>query len=493
MYRDLDIPYYFESAPEWSWVRPLWSSRGLQYVQTIRLGGCHFARYRNNGFVANIWRMFRRDSLVDVEFGNFGRPAPLQLTSLLQRQTNIRILDIEVDTNEDSPKKEVVAKGLLRQANSALLSRTSIQNLSLTISTHKDQTLCRNLLSTGIQSAQLREFTVKTPLIEDWGDPSGLVLLDQEFLLSCTTTSPTLVHISLSYCILPTRTILLDACPSLKKLTLLGCSNIGPVLDAFQGPKLTSLTIRDMTDFDGPSKQPVKEIASLLRRFSSLRTLILELTSTLEHEEVRNIANALPCHAQSLQSLIFGCRPTRGLTMGTDGNLQDITDQEVTAAIRSCTRLTEIAMSMDTRNFVNLGSVSSTSYHCCFRAWTLTRLQMIVHDLPHLAFINILWFPTSSEDDEESKSPTNVIRYRTITEDLLQAADTSTCRTIVAFAQPMLYMDKFSDEEVDWPERESFMGVRLYGLRRIVAMPVQDHLDYSLPDSKIVNYRFAAW
>ena len=339
------------------------SSRGLKHVQTIRLGDCQFARYANNRFIPKILKGFQPDTLLDIEYGNCGRPTPGQLASLLEHQTKVRSLDIEVATWEGrdetdgiAQRKMAIAKELLRQANSALLSRSCIQKLVLTVEGTKDQTLCHELLSTGIQTAQLQELTLKTPLIFDWDDDLALVPLDYRFFLGCIRTSPTLVHISLSFFLLPAETILFDSCPSLKKLTILGCGNIGPVLDAFQGPRLTSLIIRDMTDVNGGSKQPFEEIASLLRRFSSLQTLILESTWVLGHEDVRNTAMALPCHAQSLQSLIFGCRPTKGVI--NHKRIQNITDQVVTAAIRRCTRLEEIALSMEMRNFVDQGSVS---------------------------------------------------------------------------------------------------------------------------------------
>ena len=120
-------------------------------------------------------------------------------------------------------------------------------------------------------------------------------------------------------------------------------------------------------------------------------------------------------------------------------------------------------------------------------------MQLIVHDLPHLSFINLLWYPSS--DREYEPHINTVLGYRTTTENLLQAAatNTSTCRTIVAFAQPMLFMDGGGDEEIDWPKRKSFTGVRLHGLSQILAKRVKGHLEYLLPDSKIVNYRFAGW
>ena len=366
MYRDVDLPY---KTPEWSWVRPLLSSRGLQYVQTIRIGDCAFARYRTN-MIPNIWKIIRQNSLVDVEFGNFGRPPPSQLRSLLRRQINLRSLDIDPEADEDNPEKLAVAVGLLRQANKALLSRSSIRKLYLTISNDADQILCRKLLSTGIRTAQLQELIVKTPLIEDWDEPTELVLLKHRFLSTCIRTSPTLVHISLSWCILPDRTILLDSYPSLQKLTLVGCANIGPALDAFQAPRLRSLTIQDTTDLEGDIKQPIAEITSLLRRFNSLQVLILELTWVLEHEDVREIANSLPYHAQSLQSLIFGCR--RATLLRSNTLFQNVTEQIVIAAIRRCTKLTEIALLMSGHSFVDMGSVSQLRRQPSFRAQTLT-------------------------------------------------------------------------------------------------------------------------
>ena len=132
---------------------------------------------------------------------------------------------------------------------------------------------------------------------------------------------------------------------------------IGPLLDAFQQPALTSLVIRD--DIQGndiaTETQPLGELLPFLGRFGTLQTLFLEMCWSTTHEYARGAARTLLCHSQSLESLIFDCRP-----VDKYDSVQDQTDRIIVDAIRQCKKLREVALWLGKANLVELGSVRTT-------------------------------------------------------------------------------------------------------------------------------------
>ena len=108
-------------------------------------------------------------------------------------------------------------------------------------------------------------------------------------------------------------------------------------------------------------------------------------------------------------------------------------------------------------------------------------MQLMLQDLKELSLINLLWFPSKQELNQFG--PTRILQYRVLAENAFQASCIPACHAIIAFGQPLLYIDETERKYNPMPERRNYTSSRLYELSQIITLPIPDHLlKYSLPD-----------
>ena len=90
----------------------------------------------------------------------------------------------------------------------------------------------------------------------------------------------TLTSIIMARCVMPVRTVRLDEWRHLKELKLPNCQNTIPLLANVSKPRLTLLEFRDMGDRTD-LEQRVPALTSMIRRFKTLTTLIIDLRRCL--------------------------------------------------------------------------------------------------------------------------------------------------------------------------------------------------------------------
>ena len=148
--------------------------------------------------------------------------------------------------------------------------------------------------------------------------------------------------------------IRVDSWPCLTNLALLNCYNISDMLFDFKSPKLTSLTFKDEDYISSePSRQRFEALVSMLSRFNTLETLIVDSSIhrySTDTDSMQFIAQGISFHSISLKSLTYFCTPflvaQHNIIYASLSQEVNETYQSFANAVSSCGKLRELALKL---------------------------------------------------------------------------------------------------------------------------------------------------
>lgn len=271
------------------------------------------------------------------------------MKSLWRTQKRLTNIQLEISTGTGSLRME----DLVDEDVDELRSLRSVRHLRLRIGALPNLTLIADLLAS-LSYNDVDDVTIELKQrLEESGDPilddSLTRRLDHHLFpryLPFNVRKVTLISVDMPR----SKTVQLDSWPCLTELAFLSCHNVVPVLNDFRWPKLTSFVCRDgiLPTAEDP-RERLPAINTMLARFETLRTLILELQEIEEDDPgIDHLARSLPCHAHNLESLIIRLARFR---LGFVDHHE--THEAIFNAIRRCKRLDELALWVTWRQVVS--------------------------------------------------------------------------------------------------------------------------------------------
>ena len=289
LYRNVRLPYHPEDS-QWARVVTLAQSQYLRLVRSIEIGHHYTGMTRLCRQLHQLFHNLPSNSLTRFNFGSHGRPEASDQVHLWKTQSTLQDLQLNFWVNSPS------LQDLVRDEQATLRSLQCLTTIRMNLVTEADPDLIVRLLSL-FNTANLREVEVVYMLIRHDATPSAGVAHLVNWLPIYLT------QLSLGQVTFPDQTRFhLSQFHSIRRLQLIGCSNIASVLNGAHTPTLQGFLIQCNV---GHMASEFNAYVGFIAQATNLKTLIID--NKLSNVRLDSLATAISSHAKAMRVLMVDC------------------------------------------------------------------------------------------------------------------------------------------------------------------------------------------